>query len=103
MAGSRPEAAEMREPGQRGIESGLSGVGDFVIATRRSTLAPGHPLALPVGADEAECVETTKRRIDGPRLEPGLVGDIEAVARALSNRLQHQGRGQRDVRHVFLY
>src|SRR6476620_9313567 len=100
MAGSRLEAAEMREPGQRGIESSLSGFGDFVIATRGSALAPCHPRAPPVRADEAERVETTKRRIDRPGLEPGLVGDIEAMARALGNRLEHQGRGQRDVRHV---
>src|SRR5262249_23697150 len=70
---------------------------DLVIAARRPLLPPRDLLALPAGADEAERLEAAQRRVDGAGLQSGTVGDVEAVADAVGDGLEHEGRGIGDV------
>src|SRR5262249_961602 len=73
--------------------------GDLVVAPRRPLLAAGDPLALPVRADEAEGLEAPQRGIDGAGLQSRAVGDVEPVADAVGDRVQHQRGRIGDVAH----
>src|SRR3954471_24234279 len=99
MAFTRPQAAEVLETLERGLERDGARLRDLVVAACRPLLAPRDLLALPVRADEAERVEAAQRRIHRAGLQAGVVRDVEAVADAVGDGLQHERGRVSDVAH----
>src|SRR3982751_3100434 len=97
MTGARAQPAEILEPLHGRLERCGAGGGDLVI-TACGTLLPARDLlALPVRLHEPERIEPPQRGIDGAGLKPGAVRDVEAVACAVGNGVQHERRGIGDV------
>src|SRR5687767_9696447 len=85
------QPAEPLEPLACGLQRGAPLFRDLVVAACRTLLAPRDFLAFPVRPDEPEIVEAPQRRIDGSGLQAGAVGDVEPVAGAVGDGLQHEG------------
>src|SRR5881392_4125428 len=100
MTRTRTQPGEVLEALAGDLQRLAAAAGDLVIAPRGPLLAPRGLLALPARSHEAERLEAPQRRIHGAGLQSRPVGDVEPVANAVGNRLEHEGGRVGDVTHV---
>src|SRR6185295_5649283 len=92
-----PECAQPRaggafpflERGHGGIERLLAGRGDLVVPARWTLFLLSDPVILPARLHEPLVLESRQRRIHRAAGQTGGTDDVEAVAGAGSERLEH--------------
>src|SRR5690349_14120971 len=84
----------------RGLTQGAPLRGQLVIPARRALLALCLRGVLPLRRGEAVFLEPAEDRVDGAAGEPRGVEDVEPVAAAARERVEHEGGRGGQARHV---
>src|SRR5574338_283775 len=101
--GAGPErnaAAQRPEVRERRLQRARARGRDLVVPTRRAAVLLGDLGGLPAGSDVAALFQATQDGIDGAARQAGGVHDVEPVADAVADGLEHGDGGEAQPDHV---